>query len=96
MIEELKKHQYGLILIKTPLYWYDTKSVDQVESRVVILLDVQKSRLTESTNGVVATETACKIFSHFNETLMMDVIINGEPHRMWTHPKDFDILNENR
>jgi hypothetical protein len=98
VIEKLKNHQYGLILIKTPLHWYKTKSVDQVESRVVILLDVRKEYLNikHSDNTAVATQTAYSIFSKFDETFVVHVILNGIPHQMWTHPYDFDILNENR
>jgi len=98
VIEKLKNHQYGLILIKTPLYWYKTKSVDQVESRVVILLDVRKEYLNikDTDNTSVATQTAYSIFNKFDETFVVHVILNGIPYQVWTHPYDFDILNENR
>jgi len=87
LLEQLRIHVGGLILLKSELYWYGVRGWDGITDRTVLLMDacaltVAAARSAQGAATTRAGDLAAGIL----------LLIDGRPHWVWVGADDLELL----
>ncbi len=90
LLEQLRIHVGGLVLLKTELFWYGDRGWDRITDRTVLLMD---SVLTyDGAPWVLAARTRYADVDHDGFGDAACLLIDGRPHWVWIAPADVELL----
>jgi len=86
LIEALKAHRGGLVLLKTELWWYGGRGWDGITGRVCLLLDaVAEHHVTRAATTAAAGDCGARIGAL--------LLVDGQPHWVWIAQADVELLS---
>jgi len=86
LLNKLQDHVGGILRLKPPLYWYDSRSYDNNPGRICLILDAAfhvTDVLDATTRNADITAAA---------TTAAFLLINGQPHWVWVVEADVEVI----
>jgi len=84
LLEQLRIHVGGLILLKSELWWYGARAWDGARGRICLLMDAAPTAASARRWPAAVTGSACAA-----ATLLL---IDGRPHWVWVSADDLELL----